>query len=457
MKKEFFFIAWKNIRRHWKKSFITGASISLGFIGMELLGGYMIRMERYLTTQGIYLNHTGHIALYKKNGLERHLVEPERYSFSLSEQQTINDEFKKFEESKEIERIIPFIHAQGVMTNGCKSLPFLVWATDAHHEYYLRNHPQVLKHIPLLSGIKKGKGYWEKDGVSGVVISAGLAKLLHKPLVAGDNLEKISSREILITDCQDQKSISIIKEHASVQLLANTFEESMAVGEAIIVGQYSTGFSLSEDSSVMMPLDMAQSFYATDKVTSFGLYLKDVAQTKKMLSYLKSTSKKWNFEVDIYPYDNAIINPFYVGSMRFVYVMNLFFFIIVCGVIVLSLLNAIQIAIMERKREIGTLLAIGYRKSHIQTLFQLETLILTTMSLLAGILISYLLSSLVNSWQIPFDIVGNAEKLILKLSVEWWLSTILAIFFIILAYVSTSMICYYRLNLPVMKLLERAD
>ena len=453
MKKDFIKIAIQNVARHWRKSMITGSCICLGFTGILLLGGYMVRMERYLTTQGIYLNYTGHVTIYKKNGLERHLVEPFEHSFGPNLQNKIIESLIKL---PEVEKIGRFIHGQGLITNGCKSFPFIVWASEPGVESYLRQHPLVQSRIPLLTKLKSGKGFWNGDD-SGILVTKRLSELLDKPLVQGQFGERPEFQDQLVNDCSNILSFTQIKSHSGIQLLGNSFEGGLATADSNILGHFSTGFAFSEDSSILMPLELAQNFFGTDNVTSIGIFLKTASDTEKIKRWINLQEKIWNIPLDVYAYSEHKVNPFYVGAMRFVYIMNLFFFVIVCGVVILALLNAIQIAILERKSEIGTYLAIGYRRSHVRNLFEIEALITACTGLVIGLFLSLFLALIVNSLEIPFDIVGNAEKLYLKLEIEWWYSLGLFMFFLFLVYAATSLICRRHLNVPVMKLLERAD
>lgn len=455
MKKVFFRIAFKNIKRHWKKSLITGVCIGLGFAGVTLLGGYMIRMEKYLTTQGIYLNHVGHISVYKKGGLKRHLIEPQNHSFSPAEQEVIVNSLK---DRTEVERIARFFHGQGLITNGCQTFPFLAWASEPEVESYLRSHHLVRERIPLLTRIPRGHGFWE-DGQhrNGIVVTGKLSGLLNKPLTQGDPSESAEAQDTLIENCKSEVSKKIIRSHSGVQILGNMLEGGLGMADTNIVGHYSTGFALSEDSSLIMPLSLAQSFYGTDNVTSLGIFFKDSSETSSFMKWFNEESKKWPFRVEFFDYQDYRVNPFYVGAMRFVYIMNLFFFIIVCGVVVLSLFNAIQIAILERKTEIGTLLSVGYRKSQIRNLFEAESILLAAFGLLAGLILTVLSAMMINSMEFKFDIVGNSEKLILLLEINWILCSMLIAFFFMLAYASTSYICRKSLNVPMMQLLDRGE
>src|SRR5438105_4097120 len=82
-------IAWRNLLRHRKRNLTTALAIALGFAGVTVLGGYMIRMENYLSVQAIYLGHAGHLSIYSPKGLERALADPQHADLSASDQKTI--------------------------------------------------------------------------------------------------------------------------------------------------------------------------------------------------------------------------------------------------------------------------------------------------------------------------------------------------------------------------------
>lgn len=82
------------------------------------------------------------------------------------------------------------------------------------------------------------------------------------------------------------------------------------------------------------------------------------------------------------------------------------FFIILIGVI-----NTLRMTIKERTREIGTVRAIGMQKADVRNMFMMETLLLTAISCLAGIILGIIAILILGS--IQFDI-KNALSMILK-------------------------------------------
>jgi putative ABC transport system permease protein len=87
-------------------------------------------------------------------------------------------------------------------------------------------------------------------------------------------------------------------------------------------------------------------------------------------------------------------------------------FMAVIGVVVLIVtMNLLLVAIMGRVSEIGTMRAIGAGRGFVRSLFFIETVILVSVSALAGILLGELLVPLINSFNIVFE--GSMVRLLL--------------------------------------------
>ncbi len=82
------------------------------------------------------------------------------------------------------------------------------------------------------------------------------------------------------------------------------------------------------------------------------------------------------------------------------------FFIILIGVI-----NTLRMTIRERTREIGTVRAIGMQKKDVRNVFLVETLLLTAISCLGGIVIGIIIMKILGSFNFT---VNNALSMILK-------------------------------------------
>ena len=94
-----------------------------------------------------------------------------------------------------------------------------------------------------------------------------------------------------------------------------------------------------------------------------------------------------------------------LNSITMIVVLVLFF------IILLGVVNTLRMTIKERTREIGTIRAIGMQRNDVRNLFMLETLFLTTLSCLAGILLGMIAIKILGT--IEFDL-NNAFSIILK-------------------------------------------
>ncbi|MDB5038832.1 MAG: hypothetical protein JWQ35_2360 [Bacteriovoracaceae bacterium] len=427
----FWKLAWRNLCRHWKRNLSTGLAIGAGFAGIVLLGGYLLRMEFYLITQSVYLNHVGHVAIYKPNGLDRHLSDPAKFNLTLEDQSKIMTGISELREKPEF--ISKSLEGQGLVSNGCQVFPFLALAVDSKMESQIRNHPEVLARVPELAQLKMGRGFWETPELpDGILISKRLAARLKKPLVSGGAGEVPSAMDALITDCENPESEKIISSHSGLQLIGSTFEKGIAATDARVSGHFTTGLTLSEDTAMLMPLALAQKFFDTDSVTFISIYLQKGSRSlaTDVSGELQNIFLKHGWDFDVYPFYDERVSPYYVGAMTFVYVMALFFLILVCGVAALSILNSLQISFMERRTEVGTLRAIGYRPAQIVGLFAREIALLTGISLIGGGIAAALIAFAINAAELRFYVPGLAGSLHFLLKPGFVFSLIVgAIFF----------------------------
>ncbi len=447
-------MAWRNLRLHLRRSFITGGAITFGFAGVILLGGYMLRMENYLSTRGIYLSHVGHLSIYKKDGLDRHLTDPENYNLSQQDQENITNTVKSL--SRPVALIARYLRGQGLVTNGCNSYPFFMTAVDPEAEAWVRTHKQTRKWTPELLRLKRGFGFWqETHGTDRILVAYRLAKLLRKDFVAGDAGEDPSTADTLITNCLNPETHKLISSNSSLQLLGSSFAGGLAAAEARIGGHFSTGMALSDDSAILAPLELAQQFYRTDQVTWISVFLNEgdpVAARARELNHLFQ-KKGWSYEV--YTYRSERVNPYYVGAMNFVYVMMVLFLVLVCGVVALSILNSLQISLMERKVELGTLRAIGFRPKLVVSLFVRETVLLSLISLAVGTVLAFAIAAFINFLNIRFPLVGSADHIQFMLTPNFLLTIVTAAIFLIVATLTCYGECKRRMRAKVITLLEQ--
>jgi putative ABC transport system permease protein len=445
-------MAWRNLGRNRRRNITTGAAIAFGYVGLLLLGGYIVRVEHFLRSNGVYLAHTGHISIYKKNGLERFLTKPSRYNLTLAEQRKI---FSVISHDPEIEFTGKYLRTAGLAGNGCKSFPFFATGIDMDAERQIHVHAEVTKWVPELNRVIKGIGLWElpqSDSTTYVTLSYGLARLLGKPSVHSDFPE--NTRVVAqLPDCTKPGSQAEIARDSNIQLAARSFHGDFSAIDAEIASHYSTGVALTEDDSLIAPLEALQKLYDTDDITYVALYLKQNVWVHSYLSRLEKRLRDAGLDVSLYPFDSDETGPFYVGIVNFLLVMATFFVFLVFGVVALSIINALAMSIIERTREIGTLRSVGYSREFIAGVFARETAMLSLFSLCAGALINEIISSTVNSLNIRFRPPGLSGDMQFMLTPNAALYLSLGAVILILSYITARKTAMVRTKQKVAELL----
>lgn len=121
--------------------------------------------------------------------------------------------------------------------------------------------------------------------------------------------------------------------------------------------------------------------------TMISVRLKDGVNATQVIEKIKKDGEKYGFKVALWNEASGGLARLSGALQGFIYVATGLIFIIV----ILILMNVLIINIIERTSEIGTIRAIGAKKSFVILMFLSETLILNIIAGLAGIAISAIL------------------------------------------------------------------
>ena len=111
------------------------------------------------------------------------------------------------------------------------------------------------------------------------------------------------------------------------------------------------------------------------------------------------------------------LNPFYAQSEQLFDIIFGFIFVLIGGIVLFTVNNTMNTAVVERTVEIGTLRAIGLRQSGIRRLFLLEGFMLGCAGAATGIVMAVLLGAVVNLSGMTWLPPGSSERLPLQLRV----------------------------------------
>jgi putative ABC transport system permease protein len=397
-------LAARNLGRSRRRNLATALSIALGFCGLVLIGGYAVRVERFLRTNTVYLQQVGHLALYKEGGLERGTALPAKYALSAQEQQAIAAVLAA---RPEVEFFGWHLVGMGLAGNGCKSVPFSALGVEPEVQRRALTHPEVLAASPELAQPVKGKLIADYPAVQGAAaFSAGLAELLgkarvHDELAAADST---GSDAMVMPDCEARSAETL--SDANVQLAGLSWSGSMSAVDAEIVNIFHTPLAETDDGTLVASLATLQSLYDTDAASYLSIYLRDARDAARLAVELERAIRAAGVAVRVYPFHDERIGPYYAGTMPFLTALVGFIGLLVAAVVVLSILNAMTLSILERTRELGMLRALGFSRGEVLGLCLREALLLSAGAILGGLVLALVSASAINHAGLRFSPPG---------------------------------------------------
>ncbi|MEN0059175.1 MAG: hypothetical protein AAGB31_10110, partial [Bdellovibrio sp.] len=137
--------AARNLFRNLRRTVVTMSALIFGFTGLALIGGYLFRVERLIYTQTIYLNQSGHISIYAKNGAEGFSQSPKKFLLKPDQVQAV-EEFVRSHQG--VEMVGKTLSGVGLVSSGQSSVPFMADGFDEAERSFICNHPLVKEWTP---------------------------------------------------------------------------------------------------------------------------------------------------------------------------------------------------------------------------------------------------------------------------------------------------------------------
>ncbi|MCK4534642.1 MAG: ABC transporter permease, partial [Syntrophobacterales bacterium] len=162
---------------------------------------------------------------------------------------------------------------------------------------------------------------------------------------------------------------------------------SVAASVLKVKGIFSSGEDKFDRNSVQMPLGYFQDVFsmrgAVHEVVVLGRSLEDVKKIKKELGVGVRTIDS---DGDLVVLDWMELMPGIVQSIKLDLVSGLIMYVILIVVVAFSILNTFLMAIFERTREFGVLMAIGMTPGRLMRSLFLESVTITLIGIILGII-----------------------------------------------------------------------
>ncbi len=347
---KFLLLAFRNVFRNRRRTVMTLLMVGGGVAGLLLAGGYFAFMTHGLRESTIN-DGLGHLQIFNADYFRRDEVRV---------LDTGIENWKQVAASagsvEHVRGIAPRIEFYGMVSNGAKAAGFMGSAVD----------PGAEKTLGFVTNVVQGRDLDPKpSGEVEALIGIGLAKSMS--VKVGDGLT----------------------------ILAMTADGALNGVDIQIVGIVNSGVAQLDARYIRIALPAAQRLLSSDRVTNLVVGLDSTERTdqayKELLPRLHGTSqeltlKKWIDLATYYKQVRTMFNGIF-----------LFMGVIVFFMVLMSSVNTLLMAMLERIREIGTMLAMGTPRSWIVALFMVEATLLGLMGAVFGLAAGNLAGMLLNA------------------------------------------------------------
>lgn len=349
-------LAFRNIFRNRVRSVITLAAISFGSISLILAGGFF--HDTFLRMREAYIHaHLGHIQVYQKGYLAKGNSRPFEYLIKTPE-----DVEKLIASVDHVKYVTPRINFSALLSTGESTMSVMAQGIDPEGENAM-NVITEIKGVSTSLAFSKGKGL-SKGDMFDVNVGRGLAKGIDidvgNPLV----------------------------------LLSNTIGGSLNGMDVTVKGIFYTASEEYDNYTMRIPIQLARKLLQTDAAQTLVVVLDKTENTDLVMHRLAELFQEKNLNLEMKPwYEMA---DFYNKTVELYGRQFLVLKIIIAVIVILSIFNTISMSIWERTKEIGTIMAMGFRKFEIMKLFLLEGCVLGilggVMGVLGGCIFAYFIS-----------------------------------------------------------------
>lgn len=346
--KNTFKLALRGLLRNRRRSLVTLLAIALGFSAIALFAGYTHNVYGGLARQSIHDEMIGHLTVSKRGMRTEGKLDPERYLLTQAEVDAISQLLR---DEPHVKLVAPRLALSGLLSNGRASTIFIAEGVDPRAMALLQQSEADDAVVPKI------KKQLDPARPEVVELSEGLADMLH--LASG------GQGAMLVNSLSGQ---------------ANALD--VTVGHT-----FNTGNARSNDKFAFLTLDLTRTLLdAEGRADRLTVLLDDVSQTKMLRDHLLTKLNGAGYAVEIQTWQE--LSDFYnqvhgMFDMIFGFIAS-----IVLTVVVMSVANSMGMTVVERTREIGTLRAIGLKRSGVVRLFTTESMLLTLIGCLLGLLIT---------------------------------------------------------------------
>lgn len=346
-------LAIRNVFRNRRRTLITLAAMGFGAAAIIVFGGF-VHSIYFGVRESTIRSQVGHIQIYRKGYSEKGNLAP--YDYLIADYAGLRAELLKLEHVKAVTARLGF---SGLVSTGDTTTSFVGTGVQ----------PEFETDLSALSVIVEGKELAGRDP-RGITLGVGLARAFGvKP---GDDLTLLSTTRA-----------------GSINALA-----------VKVRGVWESGEKAYDDRFLRVGLPEVQRLLDVEnvEVQSVVLLLDKTEHTAAVRAAIDRLIREKNLELEVRTWEDLALRYHQVRELfgRIFAVLTL----IVSIMVVFGITNTMTMAIFERTREIGTIMALGTRRRGVISMFVLEGVALGALGGLLGVLLGIGLAKAISAFGI---------------------------------------------------------
>lgn len=376
-------IVARNLFRHRGRTLSALMAIIFGVIALLIASGF-IDWIYWAMRESAIESRLGHIEVMRPGYLERGSADP--FGYLLPEHSPV---LQDLETMPGVQVVTPRLSFTGLISHGEATMSFLGEGVQPDTE------ARVSRQLEIVSG--EGLSLDKKKTV---LLGEGLAGALG--VVPGD----------------------------TVVLLATTASGGINAIELRVQGIFQTTTKAYDDAALRVPIGVARELIHTTGSHVWVVLLDKTERTGSVLDAMRARFPVVSSGMAFVPwYEQA---DFYNKTVRLFSRQVRVVWILIAVVIVLSISNTMIMSVMERTREIGTLMALGFRRTRVLRQFLAEGLVLGATGGLVGLAAGTALARLISAVGIPMPPPpGMATGFLGEVTVSWPLAAEALVFAVV--------------------------
>lgn len=355
-------MGWRNLLRNKRRTGIMLLILSLGASSLILVGGFLDDLMIHMREDFIHTQN-GHIQVSHPGYIDEGSAAPLDYLIdNVSSLQAL------LGEEKHVTMVVPRLKLLGIASAGGSSIAVQFIGVDPQAETFMSRYRHTNNSDTSVQ-IVQGHALSEKD--SGAVV-VGQSLLKNLSMTLGDRINFLTARKEGALDGRDYA----------------------------VAGSFQTFMKAFDERTIFVPLKDAQRLIGKrDAATHVLLLLDKTEATDAAVAGIRKRLAEAHLNFDVTPWWEQA--EYYHQCRSFLDRIFQSVLVLMAAIFVFTVSNMMNLAIQERTREFGTMMAIGNGRPVIFATILMESVILGILGAALGAVLGFSLGELVSWIGIP--------------------------------------------------------